>query len=155
MNNSRRLGPVTLDEPALIRWGECIGERVVPPLWIALVGPLGAGKSVLARAVCHGAGIAGHIPSPSFTLVQEYLSPRGFSVHHVDLFRLERGDPVEPLGWDALLSATGIVLVEWADRAGELQPEDRWVIRVDYCTAPHERRVVADRLGFSPELIGW
>lgn len=144
-----------MDEPSLVDWGKRIGARVKPPLWVSLVGPLGAGKSVLARAVCHGAGIAGHIPSPSFTLVQEYTSPRGFVVHHVDLFRLEGGDPVEPLGWEALLSASGIVLVEWADRAGHLQPADRWEIRIDHCEAPDERLVLAERVGFAPELIGW
>lgn len=149
------LGPGTFAEPELVRWGERVGSTVEPPLWIALHGPLGAGKSVLARAICRGAGITGHIPSPSFTLVQGYSSPRSFAVYHVDLFRLRPGDPMEPLGWEELLSATGLVLLEWADRAGDRQPADRWEVYIDYGSAPEQRVVQVDRLGSAPELVGW
>jgi tRNA threonylcarbamoyladenosine biosynthesis protein TsaE len=148
-------GPSTFTEPELVRWGEHIGATVEPPLWIALRGPLGAGKSVLARAICRGAGITGHIPSPSFALVQGYASPRSFAVHHIDLFRLQPGDPIEPLGWEELLSASGLVLLEWADRAGDRQPADRWEVNIDYGPAPEQRVVRVSRLGSAPELVGW
>jgi tRNA threonylcarbamoyladenosine biosynthesis protein TsaE len=136
-------------------WGELIGALVEPPLWIALNGPLGAGKSVLARSVCRGAGVSGHIPSPSFTLVQEYQSARGFPIYHVDLFRLRPGDPIEPLGWDDLLGARGLVLLEWAERAAGQQPADRWEIDIGYGCRPDERIVQARRLGGAAELVSW
>jgi tRNA threonylcarbamoyl adenosine modification protein YjeE len=128
---------------------------VEPPLWIAITGPLGAGKSVLARAICRGAGIEGYIPSPSFTLVQRYESPRGFPVDHVDLFRLDPGDALEPLGWEWLLGEGGLVLVEWAERAGEQQPEDRWEVSLDYGARPDVRVATVVRRGAAPELIEW
>lgn len=149
------LGPSDLSEPELVRWGERVGATIQPPLWIALKGPLGAGKSVLARAICRGAGITGHIPSPSFTLVQGYSSPRSFQVHHVDLFRLQPGDPIEPLGWEELLGGSGLVLLEWAERAGERQPADRWDIDIDYGPTPELRVVRVRRLGSAPELVEW
>lgn len=149
------LGPATLSEPELMAWGERIGRCVEPPLWVALRGPLGAGKSVLARAICWGAGVVGHIPSPSFTLVQRYESSRGFPIDHVDLFRLRPGDPLEPLGWDELMKLRGLVLVEWAERAGEGQPRDRWEIEIDYAPLRDRRRVKATRVGEAPELVGW
>lgn len=149
------LGPNAFSESELVRWGERVGATVRPPLWIALHGPLGAGKSVLARAICRGAGITGHIPSPSFTLVQGYSSPRSFPVHHVDLFRLQPGDPIEPLGWEELLSASGLVLLEWAERAGERQPADRWEVDIDYGSTPEQRVVRVRRLGAAPELVEW
>jgi tRNA threonylcarbamoyladenosine biosynthesis protein TsaE len=142
-------------EAELTRWGERLGAEVEPPLWIALNGPLGAGKSVLARAICRGAGIAGHIPSPSFTLVQVYASPRGFQIHHVDLFRLRPGDPIEPLGWEDLVTGAGLVLLEWPSRASGQQPDDRWEVGIDYGPADDERVVQAARLGQAPELIEW
>lgn len=149
------LGPSPFTEPELVRWGEQVGAAVRPPLWIALHGPLGAGKSVLARAICRGAGITGHIPSPSFTLVQEYSSPRSFVVYHVDLFRLRPGEPIAPLGWDELLSAPGLVLLEWADRAGDRQPADRWEVNIDYGSVPEQRVVQVSRLGSAPEPVEW
>lgn len=149
------LGPVRVDEEALVAWGERVGARVNPPLWIALIGPLGAGKSVLARAICRGAGISGHIPSPSFSLVRRYQSPRGFDIYHVDLFRLALGETLEPLGWDELLPVPGLVLVEWATRAGEQQPDDRWEVRIEYGGEPDERVVTLVRMGAAPEAVPW
>jgi tRNA threonylcarbamoyladenosine biosynthesis protein TsaE len=149
------LGPSNLKESALEAWGRAIGQRVETPLWIAMRGPLGAGKSVMARAICRGAGVAGNIPSPSFTLVQHYKSPRGFEIHHVDLFRLRVGDPFEPLGWDELLTGSGLVLLEWADRAGDQQPTDRWEVALDYAPRSDERIVTAKRIGTAQELIEW
>lgn len=149
------LGPAVLSEARLVAWGERLGKRVQPPLWIALHGPLGAGKSVLARAVCHGAGVNGRIPSPSFTLAQQYQSPRGFVIHHVDLFRLRPGDDLGPLGWEELIASPGLVLIEWAERAAASLPADRWKISLDHATRPDQRRVRVERLGRAPELISW
>ncbi len=149
------MGPEKLSEKQLEEWGERIGREVEPPLWIAMAGPLGAGKSVLARSVCRGAGVSSYIPSPSFTLVQRYASPRGFLVHHVDLFRLQPGDPMDPLGWDDLLADPGIVLLEWADRAGDLQPSSRWDVTIDYVEDPEQRAVKVAKVGAAPELVEW
>ena len=150
-----RLDPRTLTEEELVRWGERVGQSVEPPLWVSLYGPLGAGKSVLARAICRGAGVSGHVPSPSFTLVKEYFSSRGFSIHHVDLFRLCGGDPLEPLGWGELLASPGLVLLEWACRVPGQQPEDRWEVEIGYGRRPDERVVEVTRLHGAPGLIGW
>lgn len=149
------LGPKEFTEAELSGWGERIGGSIEPPLWISLVGPLGAGKSVLARAVCRGAGVVGHVPSPSFTLVQRYNSPRGFEIFHVDLFRLRPGDSIDPLGWDDLLSSAGVVIVEWADRSGDQQPEDRWEIQMSYAEDPSRRVVTVGSRGASPVLLDW
>ncbi len=155
MSRTQTLGPRGLSEAALAYWGERIGAQADPPLWISMIGPLGAGKSVLARAICRGAGIGGPIPSPSFTLVQRYESPRGFPIFHVDLFRLSPGETMEPLGWDELLGADGFVLLEWANRAEGQQPGDRWEITIDFGAEVDERTVRARSLGSAPGVIEW
>ena len=81
-----------LTEPDLVRWGERIGRQVPPPLFLALRGPLGAGKSVLARAVARGAGVEGPLPSPTFNLLFRYEAPTSVVVH-LDLYRIR--DPAE------------------------------------------------------------
>jgi tRNA threonylcarbamoyl adenosine modification protein YjeE len=94
-----------------------------------LHGELGAGKSVLARAVARGAGVAGHMPSPTFNLVFRYETPRG-PVLHLDLYRLTSPAEVWELGWRELGEDGDIVLIEWPERAAALLPADRWEIHL-------------------------
>ena len=90
---------------------------------VLLEGPLGAGKSELARAVLRAAaGDPGlEVPSPTFTLVQSYDLPAG-AAHHFDLYRLDGTSGLHELGCEEALE--GIVLVEWPDRLGALAPAD-------------------------------
>ena len=146
-------GPVTLTEPLLEAWGERIGIKAATPLVLALRGQLGAGKSVLARAIARGAGVAGHMPSPTFNLLYRYHARRGIDVVHLDLYRLEDPEEVWELGWAELGLGDEIVLIEWPERAEALLPEDRWDIWLEI---PDEeatvRGVRAARLGAAPAL---
>ena len=92
---------------------------------LALHGELGAGKSVLARAVARGAGVLGHMPSPTFNLVFRYDTPAG-PVLHLDLYRLHSPREVWELGWRELGEDRDVVLIEWPERAAALLPADRW-----------------------------
>jgi tRNA threonylcarbamoyladenosine biosynthesis protein TsaE len=94
---------------------------------ILLEGPLGAGKTALARAFLRAAAgdPALEVPSPTFTLVQSYSTPRG-TVHHYDLWRLDGPGSLTELGWEE--ARNDIVLVEWPDRLGDLRPPDALTI---------------------------
>jgi tRNA threonylcarbamoyladenosine biosynthesis protein TsaE len=83
---------------------------------ITLSGPLGVGKTALARGFIAGLGHDGEVPSPSFAIVQPYedVDP---PVWHVDLYRIEHASEIEELGLDA--AADAVLLVEWPERAGE------------------------------------
>ena len=93
---------------------------------IALGGPLGAGKTALARAIIRALGVHDDVPSPTFTLVQTYPVPgRDFeAVWHFDLYRIETPDDVWELGVEEALE-TGVCLIEWPDKWGKDLPRDR------------------------------
>jgi tRNA threonylcarbamoyladenosine biosynthesis protein TsaE len=96
---------------------------------LLLEGPLGVGKTALARAFLRAAADDPHmeVPSPSFTLVQTYDTSLG-PVSHYDLWRLDGPDGLLELDWEDALD--GIVLVEWPDRLGALRPDDALTIRL-------------------------
>ena len=117
--------PVILRLPDLAAT-EALAERLASMAHagdcILLEGPLGAGKTALARAFLRAAAgdPAMEVPSPSFTLVQIYDTKIG-PVFHYDLWRLDGSDSLMELDWEDALD--GVVLVEWPDRLGALRPE--------------------------------
>jgi tRNA threonylcarbamoyladenosine biosynthesis protein TsaE len=123
------------------------------PIVLALAGPLGVGKSVLARAIGEGAGVREPMPSPTFTLLQRYRASRGRQVVHLDLYRLASPDELWELGWTQLPGDDDIVLIEWPERAAGLLPADHWVITLSLpADRPELRSVEIGSVGEPREL---
>jgi tRNA threonylcarbamoyladenosine biosynthesis protein TsaE len=103
------------DEGATARLGARLAAAARAGDVIALSGPLGVGKTALARGFIAALGHQGEVPSPTFAIVQPYdlLDP---PVWHVDLYRIERPAEIAELGLDA--AADAVLLVEWPERAG-------------------------------------
>jgi len=142
-----------LSEKTLERWGRAVGRVAVEGrVFVCLYGDLGAGKSTLARAACRGAGVVGAVPSPTFTLVNEYVVPDGTTVRHADLYRIEVPGGLPDMGWAGLLQSDEVVFVEWADRADGHLPAERWDIRLEFVADPARRRVTARACGSTPPV---
>jgi tRNA threonylcarbamoyladenosine biosynthesis protein TsaE len=140
-----------LDEAGLQAWGLEMGRLAADRgVFVCLYGELGAGKSTLARAACRGAGVRGAIPSPTFTLINQYEGSDGAVVFHADLYRIERPEGLGDMGWDALVQSDEAVFVEWADRAARFLPEDRWDIRLDFAADATRRGITARVVGQAP-----
>jgi tRNA threonylcarbamoyladenosine biosynthesis protein TsaE len=104
------------DEEATLRLGARLAALARVGDVITLSGPLGVGKTALARGFLAALGHRGEVPSPSFAIVQPYeeLDP---PVWHVDLYRIEDPAELEELGLDS--AADAVLLVEWPERAGD------------------------------------
>lgn len=136
------------DEAVATRFGAALGRALQPGMTVLLDGPVGAGKSHIARAAIRAlAGPQTDVPSPSFTLVQTYDTPMG-EVWHADLYRLSGPDEVLELGLaEAMESA--MVLIEWPDRLGDLTPPG--AVRLSLSMLGDGRRAVV--AGASTQLL--
>ncbi|MEW6398862.1 MAG: tRNA (adenosine(37)-N6)-threonylcarbamoyltransferase complex ATPase subunit type 1 TsaE [Bacillota bacterium] len=119
---------------------------------VALVGPLGAGKTTLVQGMAEGLGFAGRVRSPSFTLVNEYPTPRG-NLYHLDLFRLDSAREAEEAGLDEFLPGDGMAVVEWAERAAALLPPEHLEISLEMGSQEEERVLLLTACGTRYHLL--
>jgi tRNA threonylcarbamoyladenosine biosynthesis protein TsaE len=104
--------------------GAIIGRHVQTGTCIALDGPLGAGKTQLVKGIAIGTNVPPDVMvnSPTFVIVNEY--PGRVRLFHIDAYRLSGSPEIVDLGIDEML-ATGVVLIEWAQRVADALPDDR------------------------------
>jgi tRNA threonylcarbamoyladenosine biosynthesis protein TsaE len=118
--------------------GRRLGAAAGPGTAIALVGPLGAGKTQLTKGIAAGLGVTSVVNSPTFVLMNEHVGR--LRLHHIDAYRL--GDPEEAFAAGLLdeRQADGVTVIEWADRLAGWLPSDRLEIHLETPPdAPTER----------------
>ena len=115
-------GRLAISRQELVRWGESFGRAARPPLVVTLAGDLGAGKTTLAQAICTGYGVTESVTSPTFALVHRYAAARS-PVFHLDLYRLASAEELTNIGWDEIVAAHALVLIEWPERAAGRIPD--------------------------------
>lgn len=124
--------------------GEAFGRRARPGHVVALVGPLGSGKTCFIQGLARGLGVREPVTSPTFVLMQRYEGR--VPLVHVDAYRLEDPEELWGLGLEEL--AEGAVLAcEWADRLEELLPEEALWIRLERMPRPETREVHLEARG--------
>ena len=124
------------DEQATARFGASLAASARAGDVIALSGPLGVGKTALARGILAALGHEGEVPSPSFAIVQPYedLDP---PVWHVDLYRIEDPSELAELGLDS--AGEAVLLIEWPERAGKSTWPDALGLSLDFAEAGARR----------------
>lgn len=120
----------THSDKETIRLGQKIGILLSPGDVVALIGPLGSGKTCLTKGIALGLGVDPTmvVTSPSFSLVNEYKA--GQMLYHIDLYRLENISDILATGLEEYLFNDGVAVVEWADRLPEIMPN--WSITLSF-----------------------
>jgi tRNA threonylcarbamoyladenosine biosynthesis protein TsaE len=135
---------VTKSVEETLRLGELIGRVAPPNTCIALNGNLGAGKTHLTRGIATGAGVEDVtlVSSPTYVLLNIYRAgtlPGSKQVFHMDAYRITSEEDFEVVGFEELLTAGGIVVVEWAEKILHLLPEERVEIAIQAGELEEER----------------
>ena len=133
---------------------EALGARIAAGLRVgtvvALEGDLGAGKTVLARAILRALGVDEDVPSPTFTLVQSYETPK-LAVRHYDLYRIEKAAEMDELGLEEALDE-GAALIEWPERAVSYIPDDALHVRLEIAGENSRRAFVSGPSRWAREI---
>ena len=133
------------DLEATEEFGRRLGERLFPGAVIALVGPLGAGKTHLTRAIAEGLGVRNPaaVNSPTFVLIQEY--PARLPIYHFDAYRLGTSREFADLGAGEYFAGDGVCIVEWADRVEATLPAEHLRIAIEFVDENRRRFAIAAR----------
>ncbi len=120
----------TPDLPSTQHLGRQLGVCLFPGSVIALIGPLGAGKTALVRAIAEGLDIedSRQVTSPTFVLMQEYAAR--LPITHVDVYRLRSAAEFLDLGPEEWLGGPGVCLIEWADRVLDELPTEHMAVHI-------------------------
>ena len=131
--------------------GERIGRRLGEGDVVALSGELGSGKTCLIQGIARGLGIDTAVPvnSPSYVIVNEYPGP--LPLYHFDLYRLYDLNEIYELGWDDYAEKRGVIVIEWAERAGPLLPPGRIDVRLEVTGENSRRITIFFPSGVSPD----
>ena len=121
------------DSAATQQLGYDFSDQLAPGVVLLLGGDLGSGKTTFVQGLAAGLGITGAVASPTFTLINEYLSGR-CPLYHLDLYRLEQGEIVAlhlEQYWEGLEVKPGIVAIEWSEKLPYLPPS-YWQIMLSH-----------------------
>jgi tRNA threonylcarbamoyladenosine biosynthesis protein TsaE len=112
-------------------FGRGLAKQLGPGSVVALIGPLGSGKTVLVQGICSGLGVDQAVTSPSFVIINEYpgrLEDSPIWIYHFDLYRLENVEEFIKLGYEEYFYGKGITLIEWAEKVNPFLPKKRWEV---------------------------
>jgi tRNA threonylcarbamoyladenosine biosynthesis protein TsaE len=145
MNSTDRIIVEAPDEAATVAIGCALAASLPSRSVVALIGPLGAGKTRLVQAVAEAAGIdPREVISPTFVLIHEYQGR--LPIYHFDAYRLRDDDEFLRLGPEEYFERDGWTFIEWADRVAGCLPPDRLEIRIEP-TGPSSRRFEIAAIG--------
>ena len=129
--------------------GEALGKVLTPGTVIAYRGDLGAGKTAFTRGLARGLGCTEQVTSPTYTIVNEYLSGR-MPLFHFDMYRLSSSDDLWDIGWEDYLEQQGVCAVEWSENVADAL-EDAITVTIEK-TGEDSRTITVEGSGLLADL---
>ena len=125
MHTSRTQKIISHSPAETIRIGTQLGKQLFPGALIALSGDLGSGKTCLVQGLAFGLNVPEklYVTSPTYTLVNEYHGR--LTLFLVDVYRLEGPSDLEDIGFDEIIAAEGVTVIEWAEKVLDALPKER------------------------------
>ncbi len=109
--------------------GQAVGENITAGAILAFTGDLGAGKSPFTRGLAKGLGATERVTSPTYTIVNEYISGR-LPLFHFDMYRLSSSEELWDIGWEDYLLRGGVCAVEWSENVADAM-EDAITVNIE------------------------
>ncbi|MFO7917342.1 MAG: tRNA (adenosine(37)-N6)-threonylcarbamoyltransferase complex ATPase subunit type 1 TsaE [Anaerolineae bacterium] len=128
--------------------GKRLGRLLEPGHVVCLQGALGTGKTCLTQGIGAGMDVRGVIHSPTFVFINEH-APQGSGpyLYHVDLYRIQDYMDALALGIEDYIYGNGVTVIEWAERAQDIMPEERLWITFSYLNYDSKRRIQFEASG--------
>jgi tRNA threonylcarbamoyladenosine biosynthesis protein TsaE len=121
---------VSRSEKETFNFAKSLSDKIKPGNIFLVEGNLGVGKSVFIRGAARGLGVKDSMPSPSFTIVNEYIGK--FPVYHFDFYRINNPVELFEIGFEEYIYSNGVSFIEWPSKAGELLPVKCIKVKIDF-----------------------
>jgi tRNA threonylcarbamoyladenosine biosynthesis protein TsaE len=129
----------------MIRLGALVGRHLFEGAVVGLIGPLGAGKTTIARGIAEGMGIRQGfvVSSPTYTIMQVYPCDE-MELYHLDLYRISGVDDLDSTGYRDASGSRKVLIVEWPDREPSVLPVENLQILIQYAGSGREVQILAE-----------
>ena len=114
-------------------------DYITPGVPVAFYGSMGSGKTTLIKAICKELGVIDSTGSPTFSIVNEYLTKKGEKIFHFDFYRIKNETEVYDMGYEEYIYSKAYCFVEWPENTGNLLPDNTLKIRIQ---ALREKRLI-------------
>ncbi len=135
---------LTYNEQETIDAGKQFALKLQPGDVVACYGNLGAGKTRFIKGICETLGVHKHVASPTFTIINVYTTETR-TIYHFDLYRINTPDELFELGFEEYTTGNGTCLIEWAEKAGDMLPPERYDVRFQLGTSENEREIMIEK----------
>ena len=111
---------------------------------IAFYGSMGAGKTTLIKNLCHRMGVTDEVNSPTFAIVNEYVTEEGESVYHFDFYRIKKLEEAYDIGYENYFYSSNLCLIEWPEMIEPLLPEKYIHVEIRHGATDDEREITCE-----------
>lgn len=112
-------------------WGEKIASSIPSGVILLMEGEMGAGKTTLTKGIVKSLSCDDVVSSPTFSIVNQYITRNGESIYHFDFYRIDDIEEAYDMGCEEYFYSGSTCIVEWSEKVSEIIPNDAWIVRIE------------------------